>query len=148
MATELARERSLRGVADASLRCAARFSLSHSTRHAELKSPRRESSTADQRTDAETAEVHSQIAQLLQAQPSERDAQRQADSEMEVATNAAATAAGPGPGAFEPSASSSSVADFNNWHYIQHNQRRQEHLSSLNLDLAAKRVLEVGTLSR
>ncbi len=33
---------------------------------------------------------------------------------------------------------------FNNWDYLRHNQRRQEHLASLGLDLAGASVLEVG----
>ena len=33
---------------------------------------------------------------------------------------------------------------FRGGHYQRHNARRQEHLASLQLDLAGKRVLEVG----
>jgi hypothetical protein len=33
---------------------------------------------------------------------------------------------------------------FHSDHYLRHNQRRQEHLATLGLDLAAKTVLEVG----
>jgi hypothetical protein len=36
------------------------------------------------------------------------------------------------------------VADFHGWHYLRHNQRRQEHLASLGLPLARRSVLEVG----
>lgn len=36
------------------------------------------------------------------------------------------------------------VTEFNSWEYIRHNQRRQEHLASLGLDLSGKTVLEVG----
>jgi hypothetical protein len=36
------------------------------------------------------------------------------------------------------------VAVFNAWHYMHHNQRRQEHLASLGLDLANRSVLEVA----
>ncbi len=37
-----------------------------------------------------------------------------------------------------------SINSFRSDHYIRHNQRRQEHLASLNLDIANKTVLEVG----
>lgn len=33
---------------------------------------------------------------------------------------------------------------FSSPHYVRHNQRRQEHLASLDLDLAGRQVLEVG----
>lgn len=36
------------------------------------------------------------------------------------------------------------MAVFNSWHYHRHTQRRQEHLTSLGLDLADRSVLEVG----
>ncbi len=36
------------------------------------------------------------------------------------------------------------VKRFNSWSYLRHTQRRQEHLATLGLDLAGKRVLEVG----
>src|SRR5437870_2171853 len=36
------------------------------------------------------------------------------------------------------------INSFSNYWYIRHNQRRQEHLASLNLDLFDKTVLEVG----
>jgi hypothetical protein len=36
------------------------------------------------------------------------------------------------------------LAVFNGWHYLHHNQRRQEHLASLGLDLADRSVLEVA----
>lgn len=36
------------------------------------------------------------------------------------------------------------VTEFNSWEYIRHNQRRQEHLASLGLDISGKSVLEVG----
>ena len=35
-------------------------------------------------------------------------------------------------------------AEFHSWAYLRHNQRRQEHLASLGLDLAGATVLEVG----
>jgi FkbM family methyltransferase len=38
----------------------------------------------------------------------------------------------------------SPVSIFHADHYMRHNQRRQEHLASLNLEIAGKRVLEVG----
>ena len=135
----LARERSLRGAAHASLR---------------------DSQTLDRNTDAETAAVELEIAQL---QASQADAGTAAtvdasaaaaatdymyaggtggagadSAAAEEAVGAAAAAAAPVPGP------STSINDFNNWHYIQHNQRRQEHLCSLGLDLSHKRVLEVG----
>lgn len=34
--------------------------------------------------------------------------------------------------------------DFHNWDYLRHNQRRQEHLASLELPLAGRTVLETG----
>jgi SAM-dependent methyltransferase len=40
--------------------------------------------------------------------------------------------------------SRTSVREFHSDHYLRHNQRRQEHLATLGLDLAAKTVLEVG----
>lgn len=134
----LARERSLRGAAHASLR---------------------DSQTLDRNTDAETAAVELEIAQL---QASQADAGTAATVDASAAAAAAdymyaggtggagadsaaaeeavgaAAAAAPVPGP------STSINDFNNWHYIQHNQRRQEHLCSLGLDLSHKRVLEVG----
>ncbi len=36
------------------------------------------------------------------------------------------------------------VTEFHSWEYLRHNQRRQEHLASLDLDLAGASVLEVG----
>jgi len=39
---------------------------------------------------------------------------------------------------------SSPLATFHSLHYLRHNQRRQEHLATLGLDLAGKSVLEVG----
>jgi len=36
------------------------------------------------------------------------------------------------------------LAVFNGWHYVRHNQRRQEHLVSLGLDLIDRSVLEVA----
>src|SRR4051812_21709707 len=36
------------------------------------------------------------------------------------------------------------LGEFNSWHYIRHNQRRQEHLASLNLPIPGKTVLEIG----
>lgn len=36
------------------------------------------------------------------------------------------------------------TAGFRTLHYLRHNQRRQEHLATLGLDLAQKRVLELG----
>lgn len=36
------------------------------------------------------------------------------------------------------------LAVFNGWHYLRHNQRRQEHLASLGLDLENRSVLEVA----
>jgi hypothetical protein len=38
----------------------------------------------------------------------------------------------------------SPIADFHSHHYLKHNQRRQEHLSTLGLNLVGKTVLEVG----
>lgn len=36
------------------------------------------------------------------------------------------------------------IAEFHGWHYLRHNQRRQEHLASLGLQLANRTVLKVG----
>ena len=36
------------------------------------------------------------------------------------------------------------LLEFHGWEYLRHNQRRQEHLASLGLDLAGTTVLEVG----
>jgi SAM-dependent methyltransferase len=35
-------------------------------------------------------------------------------------------------------------AEFQSWHYMRHNQRRQEHLASLELPIAGRSVLEIG----
>jgi hypothetical protein len=36
------------------------------------------------------------------------------------------------------------IEEFHSWEYLRHNQRRQEHLATLGLDLAGTSVLEVG----
>jgi hypothetical protein len=36
------------------------------------------------------------------------------------------------------------VSEFHSWHYLRHNQRRQEHLASLGLPLAQRSVIEFG----
>lgn len=36
------------------------------------------------------------------------------------------------------------ISEFHGWHYLRHNQRRQEHLASLGLTLNDRTVLEVG----
>jgi Methyltransferase domain len=36
------------------------------------------------------------------------------------------------------------MGEFHNWCYLQHNQRRQEHLASLGLPLSGRSVIEVG----
>jgi hypothetical protein len=36
------------------------------------------------------------------------------------------------------------MQEFHSWHYLRHNQRRQEHLASLGLPLAGRTVLETG----
>jgi Methyltransferase domain len=36
------------------------------------------------------------------------------------------------------------ITEFHGWHYLRHNQRRQEHLASLGLPLSHRTVLEVG----
>ena len=36
------------------------------------------------------------------------------------------------------------ISEFHEWHYLRHNQRRQEHLASLGLPLSGRSVLEVG----
>ena len=36
------------------------------------------------------------------------------------------------------------ISEFHGWHYLRHNQRRQEHLASLGLALSNRTVLEVG----
>jgi hypothetical protein len=36
------------------------------------------------------------------------------------------------------------ISEFHGWHYLRHNQRRQEHLASLGLALDRRSVLEVG----
>ena len=48
---------------------------------------------------------------------------------------------GPTPTA---TATSSPLATFHSLHYLRHNQRRQEHLATLGLDMPGKSVLEVG----
>ena len=64
-----------------------------------------------------------------------------ADGVFAADSNAARAAASITAGAVAQASrsGSTSIADFNTWHYIQHNQRRQEHLATLGLDLAQVR---------
>jgi SAM-dependent methyltransferase len=53
------------------------------------------------------------------------------------------TVAPPTP-AVTPPLSVFHLSDFHSLHYLRHNQRRQEHLATLGLDIAGRNVLEVG----
>jgi hypothetical protein len=91
---------------------------------------RRATDVVDRNVAAQTAAVTLEIAGLRSQRAGAGTA---AGTPASAATSAASCDAAAAQ--TRGNGSNTSIADFNTWHYIQHNQRRQEHLATLGLDL-------------